>query len=428
MLKPSNFQSPSVMQILRDIVLIGVLLAGLNAVISSADRGWLLENPTPWLLLPALIGLRYGLWAGCVAGGLVAAGIVFANTGTGGKDTTVEFADTHAITLVALIIAGFICGEARELAARRNKEWTENGKWLESENKRLRAECDLARQARHQIQQRLAMWNAPLACLDDDLRKLIPMAETEVYDGLLRTLYTTCQLTAGAIYQIDGAVLRPLASLHTSARFQAPIRLADFSMARMCISSGELVTLEVAAAESGEAACLAVLPWDAHGTRGVLVIEDMPLAEFNWSVLERVELIVRWTFMLRDLRRAVMEDSLPGGLMPNGDFLTLLGRSLQTAKDHLLPSSSVTLRLANNQSGDFKELVKAAASVAPEVCAMTAMPGDTGLVVLLPFAGDAAAESMAQGVRQRFSEVRAARFTIAGAERPEDLWGRLLQG
>lgn len=44
--------------------------------------------------------------------------------------------------------------------------------------------------------------------------------------------------------------------------------------------------------------------------------------------------------------------------MPNGDFLTLLGRSLQTAKDHLLPSSSVTLRLANNQAGDFKELVK----------------------------------------------------------------------
>ena len=153
----------------------------------------------------------------------------------------------------------------------------------------------------------------------------------------------------------------------------------------------------------------------------------MPLAEFNWSVLERVELIVRWTFMLRDLRRAVTEDSLPGGLIPNGDFLALLGRSLQTAKDHLLPSSSVTLSLTD-KSGDFKELVKAATSVAPEVCAMTAMPGDTGLVVLLPFAGDAAAESMVQGVRQRFSEVRAARFTIAGEERPEDLWGRLLQG
>lgn len=59
---------------------------------------------------------------------------------------------------------------------------------------------------------------------------------------------------------------------------------------------------------------------------------------------------------------------------------------------------------------------------------MTAMPGDTGLVVLLPFAGDAAAESMAQGVRLRFSEVWVSEVHHRWAERPEDLWGRLSAG
>ena len=59
---------------------------------------------------------------------------------------------------------------------------------------------------------------------------------------------------------------------------------------------------------------------------------------------------------------------------------------------------------------------------------MTAIPGDLGLVVLLPFAGDTVAEAMAQAVRQSIPDVRAARYTVGGSERPEDLWGRLLQG
>ncbi|MCB1208923.1 MAG: hypothetical protein KDK97_06330 [Verrucomicrobiales bacterium] len=363
-----------------------------------------------------------------MSGVLTAGGMVLANIGSGEKDLLVEFADAHAITLVALVLAGFICGEARELSWRKSREWTENGKWLESESKRLRAESQLARQARHQIQERLAMWNAPLACLDDDLRRLIPMPETEVYEGLLRTLYSTCQVTSSAIFRRSGSELLPLASLHTSERFKSPMGLADLPMAVHAIETGELVTLDVAAAESGDAACLAVLPWDAHDTHGVLIIEDMPMSEFTWSVFERVELIVRWTFMLRELRLATAAELRSGGLLPQGDFLALLSRSLETARDHLLPSSSLTLRLADSKSTTFGELVKATSVAAPEICAMTAMPGDAGLVVLLPFAGDAAAEAMAQAVRHSIPDVRAARYTIAGAERPEVIWGRLLQG
>ncbi len=429
MLKPSPTKNPSPLQTLRDIVLIAGILSGLNAAISPTDRGWLLQNPTPWLLLPVLIGLRYGLSSGCVAGALAAIGIALANVGwTVGHDVLVEFADAHPITLVSLVLSGFICGEAHDIYDRKVRDWSEKGIWLESENGRLRAETALARQARHQIQERLAMWNAPLACLDDELRRLIKVSETEVHDRLLRTLYSTCHVTSSAIYRQHGDQLLLLASLHASPRFQTAIPLADLPMAVLAIDKGELVTMEVAEAETSEPPCLAVLPWESNELQGVLIIEDMPLADFTWSVFERVELIVRWTFALRELRSATALDSHSTGLLPERDFLTLLSRSLETSRDYLLPSSSLTLRLTDTKSAAFQRLRSVAAAAAPDVCAMTAIPGDLGLVVLLPFAGDTVAEAMAQAVRQSIPDVRAARYTVGGSERPEDLWGRLLQG
>jgi hypothetical protein len=70
-------RGPSVIRTLLDTVVIGGVLTAINWLTGRADPGWMLLNPTPWLLLPLLVGARYGLWAGTMAGGLAAAGVLF---------------------------------------------------------------------------------------------------------------------------------------------------------------------------------------------------------------------------------------------------------------------------------------------------------------------------------------------------------------
>ena len=43
----------------RDVLLLGAVLALINYLAALSDFGWMRLNPSPWLLLPALIGVRF---------------------------------------------------------------------------------------------------------------------------------------------------------------------------------------------------------------------------------------------------------------------------------------------------------------------------------------------------------------------------------
>ena len=44
------------------------LLAAVNYVVVPGDAGWFAANPTPFLIIPVLLGVRYGFSAGFGAG------------------------------------------------------------------------------------------------------------------------------------------------------------------------------------------------------------------------------------------------------------------------------------------------------------------------------------------------------------------------
>ena len=58
-----------------DFLALVVVLGVLNALISRGDPGWFTLNPTPWLVVPAVLGVRYGFAAG-VLSGLATAGLL----------------------------------------------------------------------------------------------------------------------------------------------------------------------------------------------------------------------------------------------------------------------------------------------------------------------------------------------------------------
>ena len=60
-----------------------LLLAGLNVLLAPHDSGGLSSNPTPFLLLPALLGVRHGPRGGFIAGGIVTSLLVLVSFWTG---------------------------------------------------------------------------------------------------------------------------------------------------------------------------------------------------------------------------------------------------------------------------------------------------------------------------------------------------------
>ena len=64
----SHHESHSVRYSFFGFLALFAILAGINYFISPSDIGWFAVNPTPFLLIPALLGVRYGFRAGLRAG------------------------------------------------------------------------------------------------------------------------------------------------------------------------------------------------------------------------------------------------------------------------------------------------------------------------------------------------------------------------
>ena len=126
-------------------------------------------NPTPWLLPAVLIGARYGAMSGTVTGLLTVLGLSLFNSRFDGVDAR-AFAAEHRYLFTGLVLGGFLAGQLNHLLRGDSAKLQRGNDQLEGQVERLRSELGLVNETRHELQQRLALCNAPLACLDAELR------------------------------------------------------------------------------------------------------------------------------------------------------------------------------------------------------------------------------------------------------------------
>ena len=132
---------PSLAKGIRDIIVIGGILGGVNAAVSQGDFGWLQMNPTPWLILPALIGARYGVFMGVASG--IAAGLGISMVHAREHGLMVQtLSQQHPFFFSALIVAGFVAGEFQRYTKGRSRELLETTHGQAEALYRVRAELD----------------------------------------------------------------------------------------------------------------------------------------------------------------------------------------------------------------------------------------------------------------------------------------------
>jgi hypothetical protein len=406
----------------RDTVLLAALFAGLNYLLDRADPGWLALNPTPWLLLPLLIGARYGIVSGSLVGALGAAALVFILARRDGMSEQ-SVALAHLYPLTALVLAGFLAGEMHQILAGRRRQLEGDNHRLVTRADLLEAELKLMRDARHDLQNQLALHNAPLACLDLDLRKIALLPAPEVHEALLHLLARAASVTSAAVYQSGGSTLQRLAVLNPVPALAETLRADGSPLVSRALAEQSIAAYSDPARIPQGEPFLCAVPWAWGSSSGLLLIQDMPLDACTWQNFSRIEVMLHWAFKIRDHTAALApRDAASCRIVPLEEFLMMVAQLLETEQRHCLPSSM--LRLDPATAGGSVDIARLRPLI-PAGTVATGLP-EGGHAVLLPFNSMSEAEALMRSISEKEPAVRATHFLIEGPARAQDVWAQVV--
>ena len=409
-----------------DSAAIAVLLVAANLVFGADDRGWFQLNPSPYLLLPLLIGGKYGLRAGLgagVAGLVLCVGLALAS----GREL-METLGSAPLLLLGLPVAGLLSGELhRQAAGRRSALEVENER-IGQMNDVLTKELEVSREAQHVLQKELALHGADVCSLDLELRKIFEEGAPPALRGALSALSDVSGLTDAAFYLLAGAgdVLERAEFLGDSAYFPQEIGSKHTKMAWTAIEAGELVTcrgLGEGRGDVGKARFLAAVPWRRYGkVTGVLLVHDMPFLSMNWQTLARIELVCDWVAAMQDMRERAGDES-----HALADFRALVGLAGRTLEEQGLPSAIALITAVGALSAsELREAI--GDQLRPSDVAVAVE--DRGLAVLMPMeAGRDAEVSAARYLESVHAHTGKASVKLWTLEEPigaEELWKEMV--
>lgn len=409
---------------LRDVALLSAVLAGINYLAARGDFGWLGLNPSPWLLLPALIGVRYGVSAGVLAGLAGGAGIAAVHSGLSTSGTH-QYVQQHSYFFALLILTGFLAGECQRLLRRENKELRDQTKRERDQNDRLRAELDIVRETRQQLQQHLALHHAEMAGLDDDLRKVIAGDETGLFDRFLATAQAHAQVISAAFYRRAGGTLKQMAVLNATDRLAPSLSVAETPLARRALEERVQVSVGSAIECSITQPYLAALPFEDAEGEGLLLIQDMPLQTFDWAHLARLELMLNWVLALR-----LHRDELAGEgqqLATIHAFRSVVESALIAEQVHHVPSVVVRADFNDAAAAQDGKVRRLLLKPLPPT-AVASQLGEAGsLLVLLPFGGEMEAATLLREWQGTGVAMRTSHYLVAGPAGLEEFWQHVAQ-
>jgi hypothetical protein len=418
-MQPATEQPHSIFTASRDLLAICIVVALANLLLDPPDPGWLALNPTPWLLPAALMGARYGFTSGLLSGLVIAGSLAFCRSRMQGLEFNELFRE-HSYFFLTIVVTGAVAGEAGRLLHRRSAAALKLSARLEHENTRLRHQLHITDETRHQLQQQLVLFNAPMCALDDELATLFTYPKDEFPHQLLRVLHRLTGITSAGIYVIDGDKLAQVTVLHPTPPLVPTRSLRDTPLAEKSLSAGALASVPDATELTQAQPFLAAFPWLDHtGRTCVLLIQDMPLEAFNLQNLARLELILSWASAITVMRLNFSSRLNDGHAASHEDFLVLLSEAVEASRIHRLPSTVLRFDFESAES------VPSALYLLPKTAVATRLHKKSSVVILLPFSGQTEAQQARRAIASVFPATRSQHHVISGDIATRDLWATL---
>lgn len=322
-------------------VLTGLLLV-VNGFFASGGIGWTHLHPTPWLLLPILMGCRYGFASGMAGAGVailvVAFGFfqqteVYATNSPEQQRAILEkranqvaiivldgrparalaqpqtrqldvmlgvLVRHHGYLFAAMLAVGGICGQIQRGFKSHEILVTAQAERAAERLKKLDTDIFLLREAKAELERLLATRDAELSTLDAEIRRLFDSEGDELWQDILLLLNRQARVSDAAIYTLadQGQTLVRKGLLGSVRSLGAHLAVKDVEMAGLALKSKAPVTIpefwQRAVAEQRD--YLMVVPLlDSHDQPlAMLIVTGMPFISLTKKTVHLVALICRW--------------------------------------------------------------------------------------------------------------------------------------
>ncbi|MEY2878577.1 MAG: hypothetical protein RLZZ15_957 [Verrucomicrobiota bacterium] len=398
--------------LLLDAAVVAAILVALNLSLDRAHAGWTNHNPSPYLLLPLLLGGRYGFSVGVLVGAatsaLVAALQLFA-----GADSVRAALAASLYTHAGFVFVGGLCGELFAWFRRDRLQADAQLEKLQTSVRRLDADVRYLRGVKDELDRVVAARDGEMSALDTELRRLYACALDDLPDEVLQFLKRQVRLADGAIYAVPGggAPLTRLAHVGRDTHLPPALDPAASAVVRLALARASLVTLpeilQHREPAPGEPLLLAAPLRDADGrVVALLVVAGLPFVAFTPQTANLVAMICDWAGEALDLAtHATGRYRIVAGgtqrVFTRAHFHHLLTLALQAHQRHHLPSSVVLFTLPGAPAAEQARFEQAllAASRAGDYAAELGR-AEPHLAVLLPLVGERGAAIFAERSRQ----------------------------
>lgn len=419
-----------------DFAVLAVILASLNAVIARGDLGWLALNPTPFLLIPLLLGVRYGFNAGVLSGFITAGLIVATRALVLDGSSMVDIAFDHRFALAALPFAGALIGQLSESIKNRTQELADDNELLHDQTKLLRAEREVLTLSKQDLQQRLGLYGAESASLDEDLQILVQSSPEAGPQTLLNILKRVTNLRSAAIYSAPtntnpGTYFAQAAAIGEDAHFPEVIVPREHHVAHAALSKNTLMTQRglLEDTPTREPGYLLAAPLTGANGTFLLVVQDLPFAEINMRTFTAIRSICRW-FEVTVLNPI----PIPAGhkALDQEKFYNALENAISTHATQSLPSTLV--RIPFDAPADTPAFNRFLAELPhSSLVTNTVDHGRRSILFLFPVLADTELRNKFRTAFNNFTgqigleDVEAPTFHITNPDdSPQQLWGKLV--
>lgn len=387
--------------VLLDAALIAGVLLALNLSIDRAHAGWINLNPSPYLLVPVLLGGRYGFTVG-VLSGLLASALVATLQIVGGAPSLRAALASAAYTHVSFVFAGGICGELFGWFRRDRAQTTAQLEKLQTSARKLDADVRYLRGVKDELDRVVAARDGEMSALDTELRRLYASNERDLPSEVLQFLKRQVRLSDGAIYTTAAAdgPLKRMALVGRDTHLPESFDPRTSTVVRLALSRASLVTLPeiLQRREPGadEPILIAAPLRDSEGrVRALLIVAGLPFIAFTPHTANLVSMICDWAGEALDLasgaegRYRVIGGREAQRIFTRAHFQHLLLLALQANQRHRLPSSVVIFSLPGANTSNQPRFEQAlVTSVRAGDYAAELDRSEPHLAVLLPLVGE----------------------------------------
>ncbi len=388
-----------------DFLFIAAALALGNWLIAPGDWGWRSLNPTPFLLLPILLGGRYGIGWGLATGLLTSAGLLVLHS-----VPSIDFTSLETLFLrvpfyyLSLPFTGALCGLLDRYVRHKNRRLAQDNRQLHDGRSAQQTNLEAAYESSHLLREELAQSHTELNSLDRELRRLATPASGPLFDNALELIADLYGVYEAAIYRIEGGShLVRAAFIGSETPFPEVLPRDDCPLVRAALHAGRMATPREVWDETprrGTHDYLAAIPWVAGGSppSAILVLRSLPFLNLTWRNLAGIDLICRWAARFVALHGDPATHEAPSDpILSHPEFKRGLALAIDTVNRFHLPSSIAVIRSNGAPPPATREqLEERVRPILQGAEVATRLPGDIpGLAVLLPMAGRIDSEDFA---------------------------------